>query len=54
MCRVDSGQEPAGSTPQLQAEVLSWGFPIAGAVEVPHAQDHRVVRRAFWLEKPIE
>jgi hypothetical protein len=28
------------------------GFFSCGAVEVPHAHDHRFVRRAFWLEKP--
>jgi SAM-dependent methyltransferase len=51
---IGAHSELAGSAPQLQAEVFSWGFPIRGAVEVPHAQDFRVVRRAFWLEKPIE
>ena len=45
--------EPAGSPSQLQTEVASWGFTVAGAAEVPHARDHRVVRRAFWLDKPL-
>jgi len=51
---IGAHSELADSAPQLQAEVLRWGFPITGAVEVPHAQDQRVVRRAFWLEKPTE
>ena len=51
---IGAHSEVAGSVPQLQAEVSSWGFPTAGAVEVPHARDTRVVRRAFWLEKPAE
>jgi hypothetical protein len=46
---IGAHSELAGSDPQLQAEVASWGFRIAGAVEVPHAQDDRVVRRAFWV-----
>jgi hypothetical protein len=50
---IGAHSEVAGSLPQLQAEVSSWGFVVAGQVEVPHAQDHRVVRRAFWLEKPV-
>jgi len=49
---VGAHSEAAGSPPRLKAEVASWGFAVAGAVEVPHARDHRVVRRAFWLEKP--
>jgi hypothetical protein len=48
---VGAHSEVAGSEPQLQAEVASLGFPIAGAVEVPHAQDNRVVRRAFWVDR---
>jgi SAM-dependent methyltransferase len=48
---IGAHSEVAGSEPQLQAEVAGWGpSSIAGAVEVPHAQDDRVVRRAFWLE----
>jgi len=47
---IGAHSEVAGSEPQLQAEVAGWGFRVAGAVEVPHAQDDRVVRRAFWLE----
>jgi len=50
---IGAHSELAGSAPQLQAEVLSWGFRIAGAVEVPHTRDQRVARRAFWLEKLI-
>jgi hypothetical protein len=46
---VGAHSEAAGSAPQLQAEVAGWCFGIAGAVEVPHAQGDRVVRRAFWL-----
>jgi hypothetical protein len=48
---IGAHSEVAGSEPQLQAEVASWGFRIAGAVEVPHAQDDRVVRRAFWVDR---
>ena len=48
---VGAHTEVAGSRPRLQAQVASWGFRIAGAVEVPHARDYRVVRRAFWLER---
>jgi hypothetical protein len=47
---IGAHSEVAGSGPQLQAKVASWGFRIAGAVEVPHAQDDRVVRRAFWVD----
>jgi len=50
---VGAYSEPAGSPPQLRAEVASWGFSVAGATEVPHARDHRVVRRAFWLDKRL-
>jgi hypothetical protein len=50
---VGAHSEPAGSPPQLQAEVANWSCGIAGAVEVPHAYDDRVVRRAFWLDKPM-
>jgi hypothetical protein len=49
---IGAHSEAAASQPRLQAEVATWGFSVAGAVEVPHAGDHRVVRRAFWLEKP--
>jgi SAM-dependent methyltransferase len=49
---VGAHSEAAGSPPHLQAQVASWGLSVAGAIEVPHAGDHRVVRRAFWLEKP--
>jgi hypothetical protein len=49
---IGAHSEVAGSEPQLQAEVAGWGpSSIAGAVEVPHAQDDRVVRRAFWLDR---
>jgi hypothetical protein len=48
---VGAHLEIAGSVPKLEAEVASWGFSIAGHVEVPHAQDYRVVRRAFWIGK---
>ena len=48
---IGAHSEVAGSRPQLQAEVAGWGFRIAGAVEVPHAQDDRVVRRAFWVDR---
>jgi SAM-dependent methyltransferase len=47
---IGAHSEVAGSEPRLQAEVAGWGFHIAGAIEVPHAQDYRVVRRAFWLD----
>jgi SAM-dependent methyltransferase len=48
---VGAHSEPAGSPPHLHSEVANWGFTIAGAAEVLHARDHRVVRRAFWLDK---
>src|SRR5262249_51779829 len=48
---VGAHSEVAGSAPKLESEVASWGFQIAGRVEVPHAQDHRIVRRAFWIDK---
>ena len=50
---VGAYSEPAGSMPRLPAEVANWGFAVVGAAEVPHVQDHRVVRRAFWLDKPL-
>lgn len=49
---VGAHTELAGSQPRLEAQVASWGFRIAGHVEVPHTQDYRVVRRAFWIERP--
>lgn len=49
---VGAHSEVAGSPPNLETEVASWGFRVAGRVEVPHARDHRVVRRAFWIDKP--
>ena len=48
---IGAHSEVAGSVPQLPAEVASWGFSIAGVVEVPHAKDARIVRRAFSLDK---
>ncbi len=48
---IGAHSEAATSQPRLQAEVATWGFSIAGVVQVPHAGDHRVIRRAFWLEK---
>jgi SAM-dependent methyltransferase len=48
---VGAFSEVAGSAPGLQTEVASWGFTVAGALEVPHSRDARVVRRAFWLER---
>jgi SAM-dependent methyltransferase len=48
---IGAHSEVAGSPPKLEAEVASWGFPIGGRVEVPHAQDYRVVRRAFWIDR---
>ena len=50
---VGAHSERAGSRPHLQAEVENWGFKVAGAAEVAHMHDHRVVRRAFWLDKPF-
>jgi hypothetical protein len=49
---VGAHSEPSGTSPQLEAEFSAWGFAIAGRVEVPHTEDHRVARRAFWLDKP--
>lgn len=48
---VGAFSEVAETPPALLLEVESWGFPVAGAVEVPHSRDPRVVRRAFWLER---
>jgi SAM-dependent methyltransferase len=48
---IGAHSEPSGTLPQLEAEVANWGFRIAGRVEVPHAQDYRVMRRAFWIDK---
>jgi SAM-dependent methyltransferase len=50
---IGAFSEPAGSPSHLQAEVASWGFIVAGAADVRHAQDQGVVRRAFWLDKPL-
>ena len=50
---VGAHSEPAGSPPDLQSEVSDWGFTVAGAAEIPHTKDYRVVRRAFWLDKPL-
>lgn len=49
---IGAHSEIAGTPPKLAGEVASWGFRIGGHVEVPHAQDYRVVRRAFWIDKP--
>ena len=51
---VGAHSEDAGTAPKLEAEVVSWGFAVAGRVEVPHAKDNRVVRRAFWIEKSAD
>lgn len=49
---IGAHSEVARTLPRLETEVAGWGFPIAGRVEVPHAEDNRVVRRAFWIDKP--
>ena len=49
---IGAHSELASSQPQREGEVARWGFRVAGRIEVPHAQDHRVVRRAFWIEQP--
>ena len=49
---VGAHSEVVGSAPKLEGDASSWGFQISGRVDVPHAQDHRVVRRAFWIDKP--
>jgi SAM-dependent methyltransferase len=48
---IGAHSEVAGTPPKLEAEVARWGFVVAGRVEVPHAQDYRVVRRAFWIDE---
>jgi protein-L-isoaspartate O-methyltransferase len=48
---VGPHSEPAGSLPEREQEAASWGLRIAGRVEVRHAEDARVVRRAFWIDK---
>jgi hypothetical protein len=49
---IGAHSEVAGTEPQLEAEVATWGFPVAGRTEVPHGEDYRVVRRAFWIKTP--
>jgi SAM-dependent methyltransferase len=49
---IGAYSEPAGSEPLLEGQAAAWGFRIAGRVEVPHGEDHRVVRRAFWIDRP--
>jgi SAM-dependent methyltransferase len=46
---IGAHTELRDTPPQLEAEVASWGFRVSGRAEVPHAQDYRVVRRAFWI-----
>jgi hypothetical protein len=48
---IGAHSEPAGSRPQREAEVSSFGFNVQGRVEVPHTEDPRVVRRAFWIDQ---
>jgi SAM-dependent methyltransferase len=50
---IGAYSEPAGSPPTLQSEVSVWGFTVAGAAEIAHTKDQRVVRRAFWVDKPL-
>lgn len=45
------GRLIAGTPPKLEGEVAVWGFRVGGHVEVPHARDYRVVRRAFSIDK---
>lgn len=47
---IGAHSEMAGSPPQLESEVASWGFVVSGRVEVPHTHDYGVVRRAFWID----
>jgi SAM-dependent methyltransferase len=49
---IGAYSEPAGGPGRLQTAVANCGFTVAGTAEVAHAKDHRVVRRAFWLDKP--
>ncbi len=51
---IGAHAEVLGSSPKLEAEVASWGFRIGGRVDVPHTQDYRVVRRAFWIDKSTD
>jgi SAM-dependent methyltransferase len=48
---IGAHSEPTGSQPQREAEVSSFGFEVKGRVEVPHTEDPRVVRRAFWIDQ---
>ena len=48
---IGAHSEVAGTPPKLEGEVAGWGFRIGGHFEIPHAQDYRVVRRAFWIDK---
>jgi ubiquinone/menaquinone biosynthesis C-methylase UbiE len=50
---VGAFSEMKESPPQLESEVAGWGFPIAGRVEVPHTEDYRVSRRAFWIDNSV-
>jgi hypothetical protein len=47
---IGAHSEMAGSPPQLESAVASWGFGVSGRVEVRHTKDYRVVRRAFWID----
>lgn len=51
---IGAHSEVVGTSPKLEAEVAGWGFRVAGHVEVPHSRDHRVARRAFWIDRPVE
>lgn len=37
--------------PSEEERVAGWGFEIAGRTERPHLTDHRLVYRAFWIDR---
>jgi len=38
---------------RVEASITDQGFMVHGRVEVPHPRDSRVVRRLFWIDKPV-
>ncbi len=46
---VLGGTEEIGSH-QVELSITSQGIPVHGHVELPHAEDERVVRRLYWID----
>ena len=38
---------------RVEASITDQGFMVHCRVEVPHPRDSRVVRRLFWIDKPV-